>query len=272
MSTPVSYKYDNDNFPKSGYTIIFAQMENDSYDAVKLKVMNHSDDEYEPIFKDCTDSSDTILSDDRFQSKTIVNGTSSDPHWAHMKRKIEVQLKLIHKARETNGGLKMKLFAALWSKAGCAQQVDHTDFKPQDVPLYSGILSFDAKTKLTIFGRNGSPIDVYIPPGCFILFSADCRHAGSQYAEENKRLFFKVMPSNFTLTDDETKTVNKKKFQCPYCPLGGGDSEAGLKHHIDFQCKFASSVISDEARKAKVAKKSAYNKKAYEKKKNANSE
>jgi hypothetical protein len=77
------------------------------------------------------------------------------------------------------------------------------------------------------------------------------------------------MPSNFTLTDDETKSVNKKKIQCPHCPLGGGDTEAGLKHHIDFQCKFASSVISDEARKAKVAKKSEYNRTAYEKKKYA---
>ena len=216
MNHPSSYNYAKDNFPKSGYTIIYAQMDNDSYDAVKAKVMNHGVDQYEPIFKDFLSGSHPILSDDRFQSTTI-NKDSTNPHWCHMKRKVEVQLNIIHKAKAKNEGLKMKHFAALWSKAGCHQQIDHTDFSPQDKPLYSGILSFDPSTKLTIIGQDGIPKDVYIPPGFFILFSADCRHAGSHYLEENKRLFFKVMPSNCTLSDVERKSVNKKLFQCPHC-------------------------------------------------------
>ena len=93
------------------------------------------------------------MMNDRLQSKTINKATSTDKHWYHMKRKIEIQLKLIHQTKGKNNELKMKLFAALWSRAGCSQQIDHTDFSPQDVPLYSGILSFDPSTKLTILGR-----------------------------------------------------------------------------------------------------------------------
>ena len=264
-----SYNYGKDNFPKTGYTIIYAQLDDDSYDAVKARVMNHNEDQYELIFKDFTVASEPVISEDRLQSKSITKGTSSDRHWHHMKNKIETHLKNIHRTEEPNEQLKMKYFAALWSKAGCAQQIDHTDFSPQDIPLYSGILSFDASTKLTIFVKNGDTKDVFIPPGFFILFSANCKHAGSHYPEENKRLFFKVMPSNHKLPKMEAQSVNKKAFQCPHCKLGGGDTEEGLKYHIEMQCSNSSSVVSSHYREAKTAKRREYNRVAYLKRKQA---
>lgn len=61
-------------------------MENDSCDAVKGKVLNHNEADYNQFFEDFNDS---ILTADRLQSKSITKGSSTDFLCKHMKCKIE---------------------------------------------------------------------------------------------------------------------------------------------------------------------------------------
>ena len=186
MTTP-SYNYTLDNIPPSGYTVIDAQLDDEHYDSIKAKCMQHDEKEFNPIFASFDDDDKPILTTQRMQSLTITKDSSNDKSWKHLRYKVESQLKLIHHASTPNKKLKIKHFALLLSKDPCPQQVEH----------YSGILAFDDTTKLTVFGKGGSCKDVRVPAGFFILFTADCKHAGSKYeGRENRRLFLKQCPPN----------------------------------------------------------------------------
>ena len=103
---------------------------------------------------------------------------------------------LIHPPPVKKKGLTMKNLALLLSKASSPQQVAHYNFDPSPEPLYSGILSFSDSTTLTI-PKDKDFKHVRVPRVFVIVFSASCCHCGSPYVEENRRLFFKLMPSRF---------------------------------------------------------------------------
>ena len=262
MTTP-SYNYTLDNIPSSGYTVIDAQLDDEHYDSIKTKCMQHDEKEFNPIFASFDDDHKPILTTQRMQSLTIIKGTSNDKSWKHLRYKIENQIKFIHRAPTSKKIFKMKHFALLLSKNPCPQQVEHNDFVPQDVPLYSGIFSFDDNTKLTVFGKGGSSKDVRVPAGFFILFTADCKHAGSEYVgTENRRLFFKAMPSSFVLPKTEGSSVNNVPFPCPYCPNGGKHTLRQLKRHIENSCLTAPAEVLAKRMETK-RKKSEENAKSY---------
>jgi hypothetical protein len=82
---------------------------------------------------------------------------------------------------------------------------------------------------LTIFEKGGTCKDDRVPAEFFIVFTAECNHAGSKYERSgNRRLFFKAMPSHFKLPEKEGGSVNNLPFPGPYCKNGGGHA----KHSI----------------------------------------
>ena len=133
--TTSSYKYTLDKIPSSGYTVIDTQLDDEHYDSIKARCLQHDEKEFKPIFASFNDNSNPILTSQRKQSLTIMKGTSNDKSWKHTKYNIVNKLKIIHHATTPNLQLKMKHFALLLAKVPCPQQVEHNDFAPQDAPF-----------------------------------------------------------------------------------------------------------------------------------------
>jgi hypothetical protein len=101
MTTP-SYNYTLDNIPSSGYTVIDAQLDDEHYDSIKAKCMQHDEKEFNPIFASFDDDDKPILTTQRMQSLTITKDSSNDKSWKHLRYKVESQLKLIYHASMPN--------------------------------------------------------------------------------------------------------------------------------------------------------------------------
>jgi hypothetical protein len=131
-------------------------------------------------------------------------------------------------------------------------QSEHADYPDLLFPCFSGLLSFDDSTKLHI--REGNRVrEIRILAGECIIFTGEVMHFGASYKKDNRRIFFKAIPSDKTLPGQVYKDVAIKQFKCPYCPESYGERHL-LQYHKNI-CIYGNTVDEISAFRGRQAAK-----------------
>ena len=92
-------------------------------------------------------------------------------------------------------GRELLEFVALRSYPGCQAQGKHCDYDPTELARHpdslvpwSVLWALQPDTKLMLYGRNGTTIELAVPIGKLLVFRGDLVHAGAKYKKQNVRV------------------------------------------------------------------------------------
>jgi hypothetical protein len=170
-----------------------------SHGASGLRIL--PDSKFNPIFlKQVKEGDPLVMDQKREQCLDLVEhvkGTWLKKTFDHLQEELDV----------IYPDLVICYASALKSKPGGAMESYHADFSRFDYVRFAGIISFDALTTLEVQISPRNKRTVHLGAGEAIIFRGDLFHAGSTYAKENRRIYFKAIPRGCVLGQEEHDAV-----------------------------------------------------------------
>ena len=120
--------------------------------------------------------------------------------------------------------------AILWSLPGGQPQSLHPDFTSFNFPKLAAIYSIDDNTTLDIITVNNQRETVRILKNELLVFRGDVDHGGSAYKVDNRRIYFKILPTGAQFTQVELESTGAK-LKCKHC----GKNVEGMKMRTHYR-------------------------------------